>query len=55
MRKGSSGLRSSKTIFWHRHRTVPAQFPSSTYEKAEPDAVVMTYGADDVKFSSIAK
>ncbi len=35
--------------------TVPAQFPSSTYEKAQPDAVVMTYGADDVQFSSIAK
>ncbi len=35
--------------------TVPAQFPSSTYDAAEPDAVVMTYGADDVKFSSIAE
>ncbi len=35
--------------------TVPAQFPSSTYDEAEPDAVVMTYGADDVRFSSIAE
>jgi hypothetical protein len=35
--------------------TVPAQFPSLAYDEAEPDAVVMTYGADDVQFSSIAK
>ncbi len=35
--------------------TVPAQFPSAAYDAAEPDAVVMTYGADDVKFSSIAE
>jgi YVTN family beta-propeller protein len=35
--------------------TVPAQFPSSAYDEAQPDAVVMTYGADDVQFSSIVK
>ena len=33
----------------------PAQFPSAAFDAAQPDAVVMTYGADDVQFSDIIK
>jgi hypothetical protein len=35
--------------------TVPAQFDSTPYTEAEPDAVIATYGADDVKFVEIVE
>jgi len=31
----------------------PAQFPGTAYDNAEPDAVVITFGADDVQFVDI--
>jgi hypothetical protein len=31
----------------------PAQFPGTAYDNAEPDAVVSTFGADDVQFVAI--